>query len=471
VGLLGASDADDEGMDLSRNAARSPLRSMLALLVLCSLVAGCNSSGSRVDGSSREKIVAEKGVSDKAPITITVWDQDVRAAQDAEITKLNEEFEHRYPNVTINRVARSFFDLKSRLQRSVSGGRLPDVVQVNQGWADMGQLVRSGLLRPLDTYTGLYGWEQRYSPALLEFNSFSTDGRRFGEGSLFGLSQEGEMVGVYYNKSKLRALHLELPRTLSDFEHDLKIAKGKGEVPIQFGNLDKFPAIHEFQALQDQFVPAEDLRNLVLGRADLSFDSKGNLSAASRLRAWVQNGYFPQDFDSTGYNDAWERFTRGSGLFLITGTWLARDLDDRMPGNVGFFLMPPFTSHAAPVATGGEGLAFAVTNQSQHPNAAAAYLDFITSPHAGRVIVKAGGLPAMSLPSPTVPRGTSLHDIFDAWATISRKDGLVPYLDYATPTFYGVITSGLQNLMSGLESPRRFLRSLQANYSTFQDLR
>jgi raffinose/stachyose/melibiose transport system substrate-binding protein len=142
-----------------------------------------------------------------------------------------------------------------------------------------------------------------------------------------------------------------------------------------------------------------------------------------------------------------------------------------MDNNVGFFLMPPLRSGTPLVATGGEGLAFAVTAQSQHPNAAAAYIDFLTGARADRVIVKAGGLPAMSLRAPSVPRGSSLHDIFQAWDDISKQDGLVPYLDYATPTFYGAVTSGVQDLMSGLDSPRRFLDGLEQNYSTFQGLR
>jgi raffinose/stachyose/melibiose transport system substrate-binding protein len=443
-------------------------RVLTALLMLC-VVAACNgSSGSK---STRSDIPARKGVGDRGPITLTVWDQDVRAAQEAQITTLNKQFQQRFPNVTIERVARSFTDLKAQLQRSISGGRLPDVVQVNQGWADMGQLVRSGLLRPLDDYAGLYRWRQRYPGGLLDFNSFSKDGQHFGEGSLFGLSQEGEMVGVYYNKSKLRALNLRIPKTLSQFEDELDTAARASEIPIQFGNLDKFPGIHEFQALQDQFTSKEDLRDLVLGGGDVSFETTENLRAASKLRSWVKEGYFPSHFDSTGYNDAWEHFTRGSGVFLIAGTWLAGDLDREMPGDVGFFLMPPLSARAAPVATGGEGLAFAITSDSQNPDAAAAYLDFLTDAHADRVIVKAGGLPAMSLPAPPVPPDTALHDIFDAWRTISEADGLVPYLDYATPTFYGTITSGIENLMSGLASPRRFLHNLQENYSTFEGLR
>jgi raffinose/stachyose/melibiose transport system substrate-binding protein len=407
---------------------------------------------------------------DGGAITLTVWDQDVRAAQQAEITKLNRRFEAKYPNVTIHRVARSFFDLKSRLQSSISGGKLPDVVQVNQGWADMGQLVRAGLLRPLDAYARLYGWERRYPKALVEFNSFSADGEEFGAGSLFGLSQEGELVGVYYNKAKLHSLKIKVPQSFGQFENDLKKAKQSGETPIQFGNLDKFPGIHMWQALQNEFTHPEDLRDLVLGRADISFDTQQNLRAAAKLREWVTNGYFSRDFDGTAYDDAWKSFTRGQGVFLITGTWLAGDLERRMGDKVGFFPMPPVTSAGRPTATGGEGLAFAITDQSRHPDTAAAYLDMLTNARAARVIVGAGGLPAMSLGT-RVPSGGLVHEIVAAWRTISDHDDLVPYLDYATPTFYGAITAGVQNLMSGLDPPQRFLHSLQENYSTFQELR
>ena len=40
----------------------------------------------------------------------------------------------------------------------MTGPHGPDVVEANQGWPDMGQLVKSGLLLPLDNYAQAYGW-------------------------------------------------------------------------------------------------------------------------------------------------------------------------------------------------------------------------------------------------------------------------------------------------------------------------
>jgi raffinose/stachyose/melibiose transport system substrate-binding protein len=40
----------------------------------------------------------------------------------------------------------------------------------------------------------------------------------------------------------------------------------------------------------------------------------------------------------------------------------------------------------------------------------------------------------------------------------------VPYLDYATPTFYDTITSEVQQLMAGRRSPDEFTQALQGDF-------
>jgi raffinose/stachyose/melibiose transport system substrate-binding protein len=53
------------------------------------------------------------------------------------------------------------------------------------------------------------------------------------------------------------------------------------------------------------------------------------------------------------------------------------------------------------------------------------------------------------------------------WQKINSADGLVPYLDYSTPTFYDTITAALQDLIGGKTTPRQFTETLQADYSKF----
>ena len=82
-------------------------------------------------------------------------------------------------------------------------------------------------------------------------NKFSADAKNFGTGNLYGLPMTGEVVGVYYNKSKLKKLGsgAEDVRRVPDGDQE---GEGAGETPIQFGNLDKWPGIHEFEELMLQ---------------------------------------------------------------------------------------------------------------------------------------------------------------------------------------------------------------------------
>lgn len=426
----------------------------------CSVAPGASGGG----GSDRPQ-EASTAVPE-GDVTLTVWDQEVRGGQNEQIEQLNKEFMDEYPNVKIKRVAKSFTDLNKTLKLAVSDKEPPDVVQANQGRPVMGALVTAGLLEPLNGYAEAYGWTDRYSQTLLDLNKFSADGKTFGSGNLYGLSQVGEIVGVYFSKSKLDGLGIEVPKTFADFESALETAKSRGEVPIQFGNLDKWPGIHEFQAVQNETADKDYLRDFVFADGDVSFATDDNVDAAARLQDWVDAGYFTQGFNGVSYDDAWANFAKGEGVFLITGTWLAADLLEQMGDDVGFFLMPPAEAGADPVSLGGEGLPFAVTAQSDEPETAAAYIDFITNEHATEVITETGGLPAPATGS-AEPEGEVQKDIFEAWAKLNSSDSIVPYIDYATPTFYDTITASIQELTAQKTDPKQFVSKVDEDYTSF----
>jgi raffinose/stachyose/melibiose transport system substrate-binding protein len=367
----------------------------------------------------------------------------------------------RYPNVTIKRVAKSFTDLNTTLKLAVSSDKAPDVVQANQGRPVMGQLVKGGLLRPLDTYASAYNWPERYSSVLLDLNRFSPDGATFGAGKLYGISQMGEIVGVFYNRDMVS----QPPQTFADFEQALAAAKAKNKVPISFGNLDKWPGIHEFQSVQNLYAEPDQIRDFVFARDGASFDTPENQEAAGKLQQWVKDGYFTPKFNGVGYDPAWAQFGKGAGPFLIGGTWLLRDLSDAMGGDLGFMLVPPDKEGDAPRALGGESLPFAITSKSENPDVAAAYIDFLTDANAAKVLVQTGNLPAMPTDAkPTEPAGVQ---VFDAWKALGEGDGLVPYLDYSTPEFYDQITAAVQKLMAGREPANGFTGDLQSDYAKF----
>ena len=248
----------------------------ILLLLLTAVVAGCgtpggDSSDNAEQAEESKQNSAKVDVAKAGDVTLTIWDQEVRGGQAAQIKRLNAAFLAQYPNVKIKRVAKSFTDLQTTLKLAVSSDKAPDIVEANQGRPIMGQLVKGGLLKPLDAYADAYGWNDRWSETLLDLNRFSSDGTQFGSGDLYGVSQMGEIVGVFYNRDMVPTP----PKTFAEFEAMLAKAKAKGQTPIAFGNLDKFGGIHEFQTVQNQFTPKSSVRNFVFAKNGQTLRHRG----------------------------------------------------------------------------------------------------------------------------------------------------------------------------------------------------
>ncbi|MEO3872112.1 extracellular solute-binding protein [Nonomuraea sp. B12E4] len=442
----------------------------VALALLVTLTACAPGSSAPPAASSAQPSPSAVRTDAKAlgNVTLTVWDQEVRGGQAAQMKRLNAAFEAAYPNIRLNRVSRSFDDLNTTLRLALSGNEPPDVVEANNGRSSMGAFVKAGQLRPLDAYAEAYGWKERYPDSVLRYSRYSADGKLFGEGDLYGLPQVGEVVGLYYNAAKLTELGLRPPKTWAEFGAALAKAKGAGQVPLQLGNLDKWPAIHVFGTVQSRDVPAEQIGTLAFGRKGASWNTPENVKAAEQLAGWAGKGYFNEGFNGQGYDAAWQAFGKGEGVFLIAGTWLLADLHKALGDDLGFILPPGATPDAAPVATGGTGLPFAITAKSPNPDAAAAYIDFITSADAMKVLTDTGNLPVADTGKQTVPAGPQ-QDVFTAFGTVTERNGLVPYLDYATPTFADTLGAALQDLLAGKASPQEFLATLEKDYKAFAE--
>ncbi|HET7305151.1 MAG TPA: extracellular solute-binding protein [Segeticoccus sp.] len=456
---------------------RSPRRMSSLLSLTCLTVtaglaaAACSppgSSGAAPSQSSRPASSISTDPADAGKVTLRVWDQEVRGGQNAEITRLNKQFQDKYPNVTIDRTAKSFSDLKTTLKLALSGENPPDVVEANQGYGDMVTFVKAGMLTPLEPYAEKYGWADRYPKTLLDLNRVSDDAEHFGEGTLYGLSQMGEYVGIYYNKAKLQQLGMQPPKTWQDFTAQLPKIKAKGEVPIQFGNLDKWPAIHTFGVIQGQTAGKQEVRNLVFGTGDAKWTGSGTVKAAQTLADWAEKGYFPEGVNGLGYDDSAKQFAKGQGVYLITGTWEAAVLEPTMKDDLGLMVTPPDTAGGSVVTTGGESLALSITSKSKHPDVAAAYINFLTNEHAADVMTETGNLPAVpGQKAKSLPQSSIEGQMVRGWEAVSTDDGLVPYLDYSTPTFYDTITAALQGLIGGKLTPKQFTQKLQADYASF----
>ena len=407
----------------------------------------------------------------QAPVTeettLVVWDQFYRDVESQVMDTLNAEFEAAHPGVKIERVVKTLDDLKVTLKLALTEANGPDVAQVNQGRSDMGEMVKAGLLLPLDSYLAKYNWGSVFSTSVASRNSFTPDGNTFGQGNLYGVSPTAEVVGVYYNKTMFKKYGWEVPQTFEEFEALLAKIKERGETPISFGSLDGWNAIHEFSAIQHLLVSLDYINNLTYGVNNVSFKTDENLKAAEILQQWAKAGYFSEGYPGIGYDDSNALFKSGIGAMTITGSWLAGELINDTDQEFGFFLMPPFEGKTA-LAIGGVGIPFAIRSTTTKADLAAEYLNWMISPRAAELWAKAGMLPAMTLPEGADIKTDNLFgDTLKAWDAINKANAVGHYIDWATPTFYDTLVAELQKLLGSISTPEDFVSAVQKDYEAY----
>jgi len=406
-------------------------------------------------------------VTDSDEITLVVWDQFYRPEESAVIEALNAEFEEAHPGVKIQREVKVLDDLKMTLKLALAEADGPDIAQVNQGRSDMGAMVEADLLLPLNDYLAKYGWGNVFSTSVASRNSFTADGKSFGQGNLYGVSPTAEVVGVYYNKDLFKKNRWSVPTTFEEFQELLAKIKKAGITPISFGSLDGWNAIHEFSAIQHLLVSSDYINNLTYGVNNVSFDTPENQEAAQILLDWAQAGYFTDGFPGIGYDDCNNNFKAGEGAMTITGSWFAPELMTGTDQEFGFFLLPGLSGKQT-MAIGGVGIPYAIRKTTQHPDLAAEYLDWMISPRAAELWAQAGMLPAMSLPENTKVKTDNLFgDTLHAWETINKNNAVGHYIDWATPTFYDTLVAELQKLLGSIATPADFTAAVQRDYAQF----
>jgi raffinose/stachyose/melibiose transport system substrate-binding protein len=450
---------------------RKTLSALLVTAMLLALLAACAPTVAPAPAAApAADATTDAASTTETATTLTVWDNWTRAEDDALMQKLVADFEAAHPGVTVNRVVKSFDDLKATAKLAMSAADGPDVAQINQGWSDMGVMVQGGLLAPLTAYAEQYGWLDKISPGIIARNSYSDDGKNFGTGTLYSLPPVAELVGVYYREDIFAELGLSVPTTFAEFEALLEQIKAAGYVPLTFGNLDGWPAGQTLgEILNTKLADRAVLDDLIFSSGQgASWDSPEVIAAAQKLVEWAEKGYFTAGFEGIGYDDSTNLFNNGEGAMMLTGSWMSSTFQAGPHGeNIGLFLVPPAEAGGFKLSTGGTSLAYAIRASSPNVDLAAEYLDWMMSDAAAQGWIDVGIVPVAPIDPASLEQGTLFADLVNAWQSMNSRDEVGHYLDWASPTFYDTLTAALQELMAKQITPEEFAARLQADRAAF----
>ena len=360
-------------------------------------------------------------------------------------------------------------ELVSTLPRAVEGNQGPDVAQVNNGESLAGPMIRGGQLVSLKDYAEEYGWNDLMPEGLLARNMYSADGKTFGEGELWGVSAETEIVGFYYNKSIFEENGVEVPKTVGEFEEVMSTLREAGVEPLMFGTLDGWQAIHLFGEIQGTYTDREYLDNLIYRRGDASFEDQSMVDAAKKLVEWQENNFFLDGYEGINGDDATPLFTSGAGAIMMQGSWAAGIVAEQLGDDAGFFLMPPQEEGGTVMHVGGVGIPYSITTNAEDPDMAAELINELVSQETFNAFIDAGILPAGEIPEDKIEEGTLSGDLYSGWNMALEQDAVGHYLDWASPDIYDVLTGELQKLLAGETDPEAFTKALQESYASSFD--
>ena len=377
-------------------------------------------------------------------------------------TAVIEAFEAAHPNIDIEASLIPFSDYVSTIRLTMSSDSAPDIAQYNAG--AMRTLIPEGYLRPLDEYEASMGWADKFTASSLDVLRTDENAQRFATGSLYAVPAGLSITGVYYNKELAAELGIELPlASLEDFEAAMTTAQEADVTPLSVGALD-YNGLHLWSALVNVLGPAEEYRDWAYGTEGATIESEGARAASDRIVEWVEAGYISPDANGTAAADAAAEFSAGESLFHLDGNWVAVGFDEAMGDNVGFFLLPTADGSPASVANGAS-VSWSISAQTEHPDEAAMFLDFMSSPEAAVAQVESGFMPVN--PSADTDATGVTAEIVDAFAVVAENDGIMPFPDHPAPALLDLLTAGVQGLISGQMSADDYLASLQAAWDEF----
>jgi raffinose/stachyose/melibiose transport system substrate-binding protein len=379
--------------------------------------------------------------------------------------KLSDEFTKQYPNVTFNTKQDQFANLINETPRLLAGDNPPDLIRL----PTLVSFAKDGLLKNLDDYATAFGWDKWPVPQLSQAR-VAADGTR-GSGPLYAMGLNYSLTGIFYNKKLAAQIGMtQPPQTLDEFEGLLAKAKAAGLQPImEWGSAKSGMGLaFPLQALMASLGPTQPINDWIFQKKGATIDTPSNLTAAQHLQQWITNGYFPKDINAIEYTDAAARFGKGEGVFTFNGDWQNAGYDKDLPGNVGFFVMPPATAGGSPAAMSAP-LTYGIAAKAKNADCAAFFLNWVASNSTARQIdVTVGGSnpggPADAT-MPPVAAGSITNDTLAAGAVIGKAGTSMDFIANSTSSIFAQgWTPELQKMVGGKQDAAGLLKAVQAEY-------
>ncbi len=362
------------------------LRLALILTVAALVVQACGGAAQTTGPAASEAPGGSASAPPAAPVTLTLWHNYGTEANAVATQNLVKAFEAIHPEITINVVSQpadNYFDLLQAAAISKTG---PDLATM---WTGLFDLKYKSYLQPLNDLVPLDELKKLKGIEYSSLNFNPDDG-------VLVVPLEVQFYNGFYNKQLFQQAGLDpnkFPTTWDELFAAAEKLKAAGITPFVYGTGG--------QALGGGFYPWYDVSYLMMEWSPQDWKKlyTGELAwtdpaVKAQFQKWVslfQKGYTNQDVLTN--SDSIAQFEAGKAAMTLEGTWQIAEFQQKMGDNVGVFL-PPFVNQPLKGVVEYSGDGFSMTTYSQHKPEAAAFLAYLASDAAQKVVADSGLIPA-----------------------------------------------------------------------------
>ena len=367
-----------------------------------------------------------------------------RAATELQVYR----FEEQHPNIELQRETLQPDELRRKIQSRLRSKVPPDVFAYDTGPGFGGVLAEAGLLRSLENAYKEHGWDI-YEWAKQQATY---------EGTVYGVPDQVEEIIVYYNKD----LMPEVPRTVEELREISGELRGRGKIPLAFGNRAQYPASHLFSMAASNVLGREGLDSILYG--DGRWDIPQVVEAIELMfRVFVESGYYPKSPNTLAYDGANALFYSGEAAMNPTGTWLVSEIVQAVQEfEVGFFAFPSIGgSGISPPA--GVGTGWFVARDAKNPKGAITFIDYLLQDDTARLTIeKLNMIPAHPVDTEGLDVPELFKQVLDDLSEFPRAKSFGYNIDVLAPqNFNKVMYTGFREVIDGMRSPAEQAVALQ----------
>jgi len=313
--------------------------------------------------------LAQDELSGKLRVNFIAYDAKMQPWLD----QMKADFNALHPNVELILEIPNLDTYRDSLTTQASGGAPPDVAQIATSW-----------LPPLADAGVLLDWEEAgYSPDLLgRMDPALRDGARY-QGGLTGLSYGASARAVFYNTALFEAAGVEVPTTWDELIEAARALKASGvEIPFYYEGKGQ-------EAMAAWFnYPYFSYGGELVKDGKLAIDQEACVKALTVWDTMNKEGLLESDVTAGTFDQQVATMASGQAAMTISGPWLIGMIGEKGPDiELGTFPVPMGTN----AATVGVTDVFALFKDSQNPEAAIAFTEFIMDPERNLQFVKDRG--------------------------------------------------------------------------------